>query len=309
MIAVRGRHLVEHEEVVGGQHLLAVERDAGELAGRGAGREDQRVADQLGAVGHADEVAVGVDDGAGAGDDRDLPALEQRLEALGELVDDLLLAGLAGREVQRGLAGVDPELLGVADGAEHLRGLEQLLRRDAAAVEAGPADPLLLDHRDPEPGRGSVQRGRVPAGATAQDDDIEPLSHRAHHLRVVAIATGIVRTRCRRSTTRSAPQRPAMRIWIAPAARIASPVTRASNISVRVFMPPSSPRARRSADSSGFGASPDWEGHSRGRASRRTEKPVQTAAMLNRRSVLGHREASDRSGGRRRCRGRSGVRP
>ena len=31
-----------------------------------------------------------------------------------------------------------------------------------------------------------------------------------------------------------------MRIWIAPAARMASPVTRASNISVRVFMPPSS---------------------------------------------------------------------
>ena len=40
-----------------------------------------------------------------------------------------------------------------------------------------------------------------------------------------------------------------MRIWIAPAARMANPVTRASNISVRVFMPPSSPQPAAVADS------------------------------------------------------------
>ena len=67
-----------------------------------------------------------------------------------------------------------------------------------------------------------------------------------------------------------------MRIWIAPAARMASPVTSASNISVRVFMPPSSPRPRPD--------SPDLADG--GRAVRR-RKSAQTAAMLTRRSVRG----------------------
>ena len=40
-----------------------------------------------------------------------------------------------------------------------------------------------------------------------------------------------------------------MRIWIAPAARMAIPVTNASNISVRVFMPPSSPQPAPTAES------------------------------------------------------------
>ena len=58
-----------------------------------------------------------------------------------------LRAWLVG-EVERRLAGVDAELLGAADGAQHLGGLQQLLGRDAAPVQAGPADPRLLDHRD-----------------------------------------------------------------------------------------------------------------------------------------------------------------
>ena len=76
---------------------------------------------------------------------------------------------------------------GGADGAEHLGGLEQLLGGDAAAVQAGAADPGLFDHGDAQPGRGAVERGGVATGTAAQDDDVELLSHRAHHLLVGAL--------------------------------------------------------------------------------------------------------------------------
>ena len=72
---------------------------------------------------------------------------------LPELVDDLLLAGLALGEVDRRLLGDDPELLGAGHGAVHRRRLQELLGRDAAAVQAGAADLVLLDHRDVQPGR------------------------------------------------------------------------------------------------------------------------------------------------------------
>ena len=77
--------------------------------------------------------------------------LSSRLEALGQPVDHLVLAGLADREVEGRLARIDSELLGAGHRAEHLRRLQQLLGGDTAPVEAGAADPPLLDHRDLSP--------------------------------------------------------------------------------------------------------------------------------------------------------------
>jgi len=93
---------------------------------------------------------------ARAGDDRDLAALEQRLEAPGEAFDDLLLARLAGAQVEAGLTRVDAELFGARHRSEYLRGLEELLGRDAALVETGPADALVLDERDAQSRGGAV---------------------------------------------------------------------------------------------------------------------------------------------------------
>src|SRR5262249_56434825 len=108
----------------------------------------------------------GVDEASLPVDDRDLAPLERRLEALRQLVDDLLLAGLADGEVERRLAAVDPELLGPGDGAQHLGGLEQRLGRDAALVQTGPADLLVLDERDPEARGRAVQRRPLPTRPT-----------------------------------------------------------------------------------------------------------------------------------------------
>ena len=109
------------------------------------------VALDLGAVGEPHPVLGGVGDLTAAVVDRDLAALEERLEALGQAVDHLLLAGLRAVEVEDGHPGVDAEVGRPLDGAQDLGRLEQLLGRDAAPVQARPADPALLDERDVSP--------------------------------------------------------------------------------------------------------------------------------------------------------------
>ena len=68
---------------------------------------------------------------------------------------------------------VDAELLRSFDRPADRRRLEELLGRDAAAVQAGAADLVPLDDGDGEPGRGAVERGGVPARPAADHDDVE----------------------------------------------------------------------------------------------------------------------------------------
>ena len=152
---------------------------------------------------------------------------------------DLLLAGQAGGEIERRLAGVDAELLGVADGAQHLGGLQQLLRGDAPPVQAGPADARLLDHGDVQAGRRAVERGRVATRAAAEDDDVVVIGH--GHLRVRrSDRRPFSRIVVDRPTRSDRPVHRARKIWTTPAATIARPVTSARISSVRVFTWPSS---------------------------------------------------------------------
>src|SRR5437763_1611716 len=80
---------------------------------------------------------------------------------------------LRHRQVEDGLPGLHPELLGAGHRAHDLGRLQQLLGRNAAAVQARAADPGLFDHADGQPGGGAVQGGGIPAGAASEDDDIE----------------------------------------------------------------------------------------------------------------------------------------
>ncbi len=102
-----------------------------------------------------------------------LAPLEQAGQALEELVDHRVLAVLAPGEVDRHAAHVDAELLGPLDRPVHGGRLQELLGRDAAAVQAGAAHLVPLDDGDREPGRRAVERRGVPARAATDHDDVE----------------------------------------------------------------------------------------------------------------------------------------
>ena len=104
-----------------------------------------------------------------------LAALEQSGQPAVQLLDDAGLAGVRRRPVRLGHDAVrqfHAVRAGVVHGAEDLGGVQQRLGRDAAAVQAGAADLLLLHQRHRQAGGRGVQRGGVAAGTAAEDDDV-----------------------------------------------------------------------------------------------------------------------------------------
>ena len=92
----------------------------------------------------------------------------QLAEAAGELVDDRVLPPAQLFEVDLGLAEADPQLLGAARVVEQLRGVEQRLRGDAAAVEADAAGVLFgIDQRDLHTEFGGEEGGGIASRAGA----------------------------------------------------------------------------------------------------------------------------------------------
>ena len=108
------------------------------------------------------------------------------------------LRAMSGREVDADVVGDDPELLAVLQVLVEVGGVQQRLRRDAAAQQAGAAgaDGVALDDRGLEAHLGGADRGHVAAGAAADHGDVEisPLakvsSCRAGAPREAARATG-----------------------------------------------------------------------------------------------------------------------
>src|SRR5919112_260963 len=108
-------------------------------------------------------------------DDVDLAPLEQARKALVQVAHDPGLALVRRGPVRLGLRPVGQlhtVLARVVHGAEDLGGVQQRLRRDAAAVQAGPADLVRFHQCDRQSGGRGVERGRVAAGAPAQHDDV-----------------------------------------------------------------------------------------------------------------------------------------
>ena len=125
-------------------------------------------------------------------DPGDLVLVDQRLQAGPESLDDLVAAGGHLDVVDLGLAGeLQAEVLRVPDAIGEGGRFEQRLGRDAAAVEARPADLVLVDERDLEPQLGRPERGRVAAGAGAEDDEIERVGRAdGHVVRGLGLAGG-----------------------------------------------------------------------------------------------------------------------
>ena len=171
----RGRELLEIQELVRGHHPAPVDLEAGQPGGHRPGRQDDVAAHHDAAgiltVDHFD-VPVGPE-GPGSRESDHLAPLEQARQPLEQLVDDRVLAVLAHREVERHRGDADAELLGPLDRAVHGGGLEKLLGRDAAAVQAGPAHLVPLDDGDGQPRGGAVERGGVAPRPAADHDDVE----------------------------------------------------------------------------------------------------------------------------------------
>ena len=97
---------------------------------------------------------------AGAVEDGDLAALEQAREAAGQLVDRPSACGRCVTAQSTDWARRSTPKSAACWTVRHDgRGLEQLLGRDAATVQAGAADLVLLDHGDVQPGA-SPRRAR-----------------------------------------------------------------------------------------------------------------------------------------------------
>ena len=168
-----GGQLVERERVLGGDDPLAVDLEAGQRLHERAGGQHDVLADDPLAV---DLDRVRRDELAGALDVRDLGGLDQALQALVEPVDDAVLVGVDARHVDAEQLGLDAELLRLAGLVGDLAGVQQRLRRDAAAVQAGAAELVLLDQRDRQVQLDGAQRGRVTAAAAAENYNVK-LAH------------------------------------------------------------------------------------------------------------------------------------
>ncbi len=147
--------------------------DVGELEDDRAGREDDGVAldDLRAALGQVDDELVGAHQLALAVDDVDLEPPGARLDLADELVDDALLARAQPGDVDRGDRRVQPELGRLGGVLDDVRRAQDGLGRDAAPVQARPAEPLSLDERHlrAEPSR--LERRGVAARTAAEHCD------------------------------------------------------------------------------------------------------------------------------------------
>ena len=129
---------------------------------------------------------AGSDDAPGALKGLDLVLLEQKLDALHVGLDILLLEFEQGRQLDARLADLDAHLREARAGFfVELRRVQQRLRRDAADIEAGPAEGgVFLDHGGFQTELRRPNGADIAAGTGTNDDEI--VGHDNHLLIVIA---------------------------------------------------------------------------------------------------------------------------
>ena len=187
------RQLRRHHRLLVAPDEFAVGLEARERAGARAGREDHaRGAELRGrAVGTLDrdssrpgESAVPVVDGDLVLFEQTLHAGVQPLRHLSGALHDLL-------DVDGHVADRQAEVASVLDQVVDLAGAQQGLRRDAAPVEADPAEVLTLDERDREAELPRPDRSRIPARPSADHHYVVlRLAHACSSLSTVRCALG-----------------------------------------------------------------------------------------------------------------------
>ena len=176
-------HLGDRQQLIARDHQLAIDLEPADRAGRRAGSEDHMVGlhQRRPTIGTAlDRDRVVHPETTGAVVDRDIATRQQGPEALDQLVDHPLLALLADDQVHRRLSVTrpHPERRSAPHGSQNGRRLEQFLGRDAAHVQAGSTDAVLLDQAHVEPRSCAVQGSRITGGPPADHHQVMTLRHR-----------------------------------------------------------------------------------------------------------------------------------
>jgi hypothetical protein len=169
------RHLLVAQQLVAGDDAAAVDLEAWQEAGGGPGREQHVLRfDDLVAIlsaGHRD--LAGTEEAPVSVHALDLVLAEEELDSLGVLGDDLVLVLVDAGHLDADVLGVHADLGAGLRLLEHGGAVEQALGGDAAAQQAGTAEPLVaLDHHYLEPELPRANGGDVAAGASADDREI-----------------------------------------------------------------------------------------------------------------------------------------
>ena len=162
--------------MVGGDDGLAVELHEREFDRHRAGGDEDVLGLERAVTGRgADEHLAGLHETAEAADDFDVTLLEQRADAHVELGDDLVLVGEHRGDVEGELLRADEAMLLAVDGVLiDFGGVEQGLGGDAADVEAGAAEGVVLLHEGHlEAELAGFDGGDIATRAGADYDEIE----------------------------------------------------------------------------------------------------------------------------------------
>ena len=119
-----------------------------------------------------------IDEDAAGVDDANVAPLGELRQAAGERVDDVLFAGPNLIDRDLGLIEFDAPFGHLGRFAHHLRDMQQRLRRDAAAQQAGAAETGIgFDNGGFESEVGREERGRIAARTAAEDYNFAVIRH------------------------------------------------------------------------------------------------------------------------------------
>ena len=174
-----GRHLLGHHRMAVGPDACPVRLGEGQVAGAGAGRDDDVLRGELGLrpLPGDGQLALGRE-GAVAFDHRHLVLLHQALDAGIQLPGDLAAAVDDFGEVEADLLRAQAVGRSVGQIVVDLGGAQQRLGRDAAPVQTDAAKLLPLDDRDLETELARPDRRDIAAGPGAEDDQVVGVRHR-----------------------------------------------------------------------------------------------------------------------------------